>query len=90
MEQTYTHRDTGKTYKKYIQAEVEYYRTIFSGLNAIVKVEDLELPTKKDIYNHVRAEKKRIASECKWNTPRDIVNYRIHYGATIYKPVEEE
>ena len=85
----YIHRETGKTYKKYIQAEVEYHRAICGGLNELVKVEDLELPTKKDIYNHVRAEKKKIASECRYNTVRDNIFYKIYYGATIYKPVEE-
>lgn len=85
----YTHRETGKKYRKYIQAEIEYHRAICGGLNELVKVEDLELPTKKDIYNHVRVEKKKIASKCKYNRVRDNIFYKIYYGATIYKPVEE-
>ena len=60
-----------------LKARVEYRRYIGSSLSEFVKIDEIEATSKTDLMKKVRAEKKEIASKCKYNTKGDKVVYYI-------------
>ena len=55
---------------------VYYYRSV-SDLSELAGMECVSFDSKRKLLEHVRATKKKIASECKYRYPRDVVYYRI-------------
>ena len=58
-------------------ARIEYTRMIMSDFGEFVKEETVQLPSKSALIRHAREVKKQIASECKYRTTGDVINYRI-------------
>ena len=56
--------------------EIQYIRSC-GDLNEHVLYEELEFNSKTQALKHARETKKKIASECHYRFPRDIVNYII-------------
>ena len=60
-----------------LKAKVEYRRYISDTLSEFVKIDEIEATSKSALLKQVRAEKKEIASKCKYNTKGDKVVYYI-------------
>lgn len=59
-----------------MKVEIQYIRSC-GDLNEHVLYEELEFSSKTQALKHARETKKKIASECHYRFPRDIVNYII-------------
>jgi len=60
-----------------LKARVEYRRYIGSSLSEFVKIDEIETNSKTELMKIVRAEKKKIASQCKYKTTGDKIVYYI-------------
>ena len=60
-----------------ITAKVEYRRYIGSSLSEFIKLDEIETTSKSALMKIVRAEKKKIASQCKYRTTGDKIVYYI-------------
>ena len=62
-----------------IRAEVDYYRHVGGGLREYVRTEAVEAKSRTEFVRKVRAIKKDIASQRKYNIVADTITYRINY-----------
>jgi len=60
-----------------ITAKIEYRRYITDSLSELVKLDEIETTSKSALMKLVRAEKKKIASQCKYRTTGDKIVYYI-------------
>ena len=58
-----------------MKAKIKYVRSLRGGLCELAKYEELEFESKTQMMKHVRETKKKIAEECHYRWPRDVVNY---------------
>lgn len=60
-----------------MKVEIQYIRSVGGCLNEHVLYEELEFKNKTQMMKHVRETKKKIAGECHYRFPQDVVNYII-------------
>ena len=58
--------------------EVDFYRVVGGGLNEFVKTVDVEAKSETELMKKIRAIKKEIASQRKYNLNGDTIWFRIN------------
>ena len=60
-----------------MKVEIQYIRSVCFFFYLHLLYEELEFKNKTQMMKHVRETKKKIASECHYRFPQDVVNYII-------------